>query len=288
MLTLPARGSLCSGFVFQTFNLLSSMTALENVEMPMILAGELSATDRRSRAMELLNSVGMGSRLNHHPSQLSGGEQQRVTIARSMANEPEILLLDEPTGDLDTLNTAIVMKLLTDLNKNKKITLIMVTHDVGLKNFADRIVWMRDGKIVRVETVHPKMKMERFDELDAEIVALSSGHKRMAKVNDPGQNTVLRQPQDYATHPEHAKREAELYNFSSPRAFALTQDEFERQTGLRPAQDILPPPRSINVRAPTSSIPSEDVLVDVAPASVQLSDSGSLDPAGASGPDFLV
>jgi len=108
------------GFVFQTFNLISSLTALENVEMPMILAGDLNATERRQRAIELLESVGIGKRLDHFPSQLSGGEQQRVTIARAMANKPDILLLDEPTGDLDTVNSLIVLKLLTDLNKQQK------------------------------------------------------------------------------------------------------------------------------------------------------------------------
>jgi len=140
------------GFVFQTFNLLSSLTALENVEMPMILSGKLSTTERRQRAKALLDKVGMSPRLDHLPSQLSGGEQQRVTIARALANNPDILLLDEPTGDLDSVNTAIVMKLLTDLNK-EGITLVMVTHDVGLKFFADRIIWMRDGKIQKIEAV---------------------------------------------------------------------------------------------------------------------------------------
>jgi len=122
------------GFVFQTFNLLSSLTALENVEMPMILSGKLSSSERRIRAKGLLDKVGMSARLDHLPSQLSGGEQQRVTIARALANNPDILLLDEPTGDLDSVNTSIVMKLLTDLNK-EGITLVMVTHDVGLKFF---------------------------------------------------------------------------------------------------------------------------------------------------------
>jgi putative ABC transport system ATP-binding protein len=139
------------GFVFQTFNLLSSLTALENVELPMILAGRLSRSARRARAVELLTRVGMGARLNHLPNQLSGGEQQRVTIARAIANEPKLLLLDEPTGDLDTRNTIIVMKLLLELNRDDGITLVMVTHDVGLKSYANRVIWMRDGKIQRVE-----------------------------------------------------------------------------------------------------------------------------------------
>ena len=105
------------GFVFQTFNLLSTMTALENVMMPMILAGTLAKAAQREAAMKLLTSVGMAHRADHFPNQLSGGEQQRVTIARAMANEPKILLLDEPTGDLDSANTLIVMDLLLRLNK---------------------------------------------------------------------------------------------------------------------------------------------------------------------------
>lgn len=145
------------GFVFQTFNLLSNLTALENVMMPLILDGKFNAAERKKIATEKLEQMGMGERLNHVPSQLSGGEQQRVTIARSLVNNPSILLLDEPTGDLDTVNTAIVMKLLTNVN-SQGTTLVMVTHDVGLKYFADRIIWLRDGKIQRVEYVSSEKK----------------------------------------------------------------------------------------------------------------------------------
>jgi len=167
-----------TGFVFQTFNLLSSMTAQENVEMPMILSGKLTQSERQHKAKELLKIVGMGARLDHIPSQLSGGEQQRVTIARAIANDPELLLLDEPTGDLDTVNTLIVMKLLTKLNQERGITMVMVTHDVGLKGYADRIVWMRDGKIQRIETASKKKKKETIEKLNADLREIKNKKKK--------------------------------------------------------------------------------------------------------------
>lgn len=183
------------GFVFQTFNLLSSLTALENVEMPMILAGDLTGEERKARAISLLTKVGMSNRLNHHPSQLSGGEQQRVTIARAMANKPEILLLDEPTGDLDTANTAIVMKLLTQLNKDEGITLVMVTHDVGLKMFSDRVIWMRDGKIQRIESITENARQESHRKLDEEIDRIDK--KKAGLLPPSNTNTITRNPRDY-------------------------------------------------------------------------------------------
>ncbi|EGG15989.1 putative non-transporter ABC protein [Cavenderia fasciculata] len=189
------------GFVFQTFNLLSSLTALENVEMPMILLGELNAAERRERAISLLTKVGMKDRVDHVPSQLSGGEQQRVTIARAMANNPDILLLDEPTGDLDTVNTSIVMKLLTDLNRNDGVTLVMVTHDVGLKMYSDRVIWMRDGKIQRIETVNPLSKKEQFEKLYREIDHIQSSQKggvhSVITNNNNKKVTEVRRPIDY-------------------------------------------------------------------------------------------
>eukprot|EP00286_Rhodomonas_abbreviata_P013881 CAMPEP_0181334800 /NCGR_PEP_ID=MMETSP1101-20121128/26469_1 /TAXON_ID=46948 /ORGANISM="Rhodomonas abbreviata, Strain Caron Lab Isolate" /LENGTH=293 /DNA_ID=CAMNT_0023444833 /DNA_START=67 /DNA_END=945 /DNA_ORIENTATION=- len=146
------------GFVFQTFNLISQLTALENVEVPLTLHGSLSKPERRARCKELLKAVGMGDRLGHVPSQMSGGEQQRVTIARAIVNWPEILLLDEPTGDLDTKNTDIVMRILVELNRKHGITMVMVTHDVHLREFADRILHMRDGKVAREELIPREKK----------------------------------------------------------------------------------------------------------------------------------
>jgi len=138
-------------FVFQTFNLLSSLTAVENVELPMILEGKLSRSEARRRAINLLEKVGLKERINHFPNQLSGGEQQRVTIARALSNNPKILLLDEPTGDLDTKNTDLIMQIIVDLNIKDGITVVMVTHDIGLKNFATKVVRMLDGKIHKIE-----------------------------------------------------------------------------------------------------------------------------------------
>lgn len=139
------------GFVFQQFNLISSMSALENVSLPMVLDGTRSKPEIEARARMLLDKVGIGARCTHIPSQLSGGEQQRVTIARAIANSPDILLLDEPTGDLDTKNGHLIMQLLLDLNRRENVTMIMVTHDNDLRLFANRIVHMMDGKILRIE-----------------------------------------------------------------------------------------------------------------------------------------
>ncbi|MBL8769913.1 MAG: ABC transporter ATP-binding protein [Phenylobacterium sp.] len=137
------------GFVFQSFQLLPRLTALQNVELPMIYAGAAPA-ERRARARELLERVGLGSRMGHRPTQLSGGQQQRVAIARSLANRPDLLLADEPTGALDTHTGEEVLKLFHELNADG-LTLAIVTHDPDVANEAHRRVAFRDGLIVSDE-----------------------------------------------------------------------------------------------------------------------------------------
>ncbi|HEY5532400.1 MAG TPA: ABC transporter ATP-binding protein [Candidatus Anoxymicrobiaceae bacterium] len=142
------------GFVFQKFNLLARTTALTNVELPLLYAGT-GAIERHRRATEALNNVGLGHRLGHYPSQLSGGEQQRVAIARALINNPQIIMADEPTGNLDTRSGIEIMTILQELN-GKGITLVLVTHEHELAEHGDRIVMLRDGAIVGQEAITEK------------------------------------------------------------------------------------------------------------------------------------
>ena len=135
------------GFVFQSFNLLPRLTALENVALPLMF-GRVSGRERLTRARALLEQVGLAGRLNHRPTQLSGGEQQRVAIARSLVAEPALLLADEPTGNLDTTTGGDIMTLLKALNVERGLTLLVVTHDPKVAAFADRIIRLRDGRVV--------------------------------------------------------------------------------------------------------------------------------------------
>jgi putative ABC transport system ATP-binding protein len=136
------------GFVFQFFNLIPRLSARENVELSMSIAG-LSKTDRRKRAEDLLEVVGLKDRMNHKPSELSGGQRQRVAIARALANDPSFLLMDEPTGNIDSKTANEVMDLVEDLNTKKGVTIIMITHDQQLATRANRIVRMLDGTIIQ-------------------------------------------------------------------------------------------------------------------------------------------
>lgn len=138
------------GFVFQSFNLLARTTALANVELPMIYAG-MSSRERRKRAAESLELVGLGNRLDHKPNELSGGQQQRVAIARSLINRPKLILADEPTGNLDTKTSDEIMRLFQQLNRERGMTIVFVTHDPETADYCQRIIHIRDGQIERDE-----------------------------------------------------------------------------------------------------------------------------------------
>ncbi len=136
------------GFVFQSFNLLARTSSLENVELPMFYSHPLiSLRERRARAVQTLQRVGLGERLGHHPSQLSGGQQQRIAVARALVNRPELVLADEPTGNLDTRTSIEIMGLFQELN-DSGITLLMVTHELDIAAYCKRIVVMRDGQVI--------------------------------------------------------------------------------------------------------------------------------------------
>jgi putative ABC transport system ATP-binding protein len=136
------------GFVFQSFNLIPRTTALHNVEMPLIYAG---APNRRPRALEALEAVGLANRADHQPTELSGGQQQRAAIARALVTDPAILLADEPTGNLDSASSVEIMKLLLELNEQHLRTIVLITHERDIASFAKRTVELRDGLIVRDE-----------------------------------------------------------------------------------------------------------------------------------------
>ena len=138
------------GFVFQFFNLLPSLTAEENVLLPALIAGDAGEAVRH-RSRELLELVGLGPRVGHLPSELSGGEQQRVSIARALLREPELILADEPTGNLDSRSSAEILALMRELSDTQEQTLVMVTHDPGAAAIADRVVFLRDGRVAGEE-----------------------------------------------------------------------------------------------------------------------------------------
>jgi putative ABC transport system ATP-binding protein len=131
------------GFVFQQFNLLASMTAWQNVELPLVYAG-ISRTERKERAMDALRRVGLAGRVHHRPGELSGGQQQRVAVARALVSEPDLILADEPTGNLDSVSAADVLRLMGELHETGR-TLMLITHDVEVASAAGRVVGIRDG-----------------------------------------------------------------------------------------------------------------------------------------------
>lgn len=134
------------GFVFQGYNLLARTSALHNVELPLIYKG-MPRAERQAAAIEALRKVGLEGRATHDPSELSGGQQQRVAIARALVGQPQVILADEPTGNLDTKTSVEIMEMLRDLNRNEGLTIVMVTHEADMAEYSDRLIWMVDGRI---------------------------------------------------------------------------------------------------------------------------------------------
>ncbi|HDI73979.1 MAG TPA: ABC transporter ATP-binding protein [Candidatus Korarchaeota archaeon] len=170
------------GFIFQFFNLIPTLTALENVELPMIFAGKLSEWEMRDRALELLDLVGLLDRANHRPSEMSGGQQQRVAIARALANDPTLVLADEPTGNLDSKTGAEVISLMEELNRETGKTFIIVTHDTNVARRTRKILYMVDGRLYEDPNEIPTFKEFRsredreklLSELEIEVEELLS------------------------------------------------------------------------------------------------------------------
>lgn len=148
---LPAIRREKVGFIFQDFNLINNMTALENVMAP-ILVSDMKRSEVLEKATDLIRQIGLIDRKDHLPKHMSGGEQQRVAIARALVNDPKVVFADEPTGNLDTTTGAEIMKLLRDINKSRGTTFIVVTHEEKLIQYGDRIVYLEDGRIRRIET----------------------------------------------------------------------------------------------------------------------------------------
>ncbi len=151
------------GFIFQAFNLIGDLSVFENVELPLTYRDGMSKSERRDRAMEALERVGMAHRVKHFPGQLSGGQQQRVAVARALVGKPSILLADEPTGNLDSKNGEAVMTLLDELHKGGS-TICMVTHDMRYAEFAGRKIFMFDGRVVDEETLQ-RLRVEEDQRL---------------------------------------------------------------------------------------------------------------------------
>ncbi|MFX0124977.1 MAG: ABC transporter ATP-binding protein [Candidatus Hodarchaeota archaeon] len=151
------------GFIFQFYNLVASLTAFENVELAAKLTNP--SDEARKITKELLEEVGLGDKGNKFPAQLSGGEQQRVAIARALAKKPKILLADEPTGNIDSETTGKILKLLQRVNEYHNVTIMLVTHNVGISTLADRVIYLRDGKIFGTSKYDPAKEKEFWEEL---------------------------------------------------------------------------------------------------------------------------
>ena len=148
------------GFVFQQFNLLPNLTAIENVMLPMVFQGT-PQEKRKKRAKELLTSLDLEKRVFHKPSELSGGEQQRIAIARALANDPEIIVADEPTGNLDSTTGTMIMEILINLHQKEKKTIIVVTHDPNIAGYTEEIINIKDGQIVHNHLIAKKVLWEK-------------------------------------------------------------------------------------------------------------------------------
>lgn len=159
------------GFVFQSYNLMNSMTALENVEFPLVFK-RIPPKKRKKMAREMLDKVGLKTRLGHKPKQMSGGQQQRVGIARAFVAKPEIVFADEPTGNLDTKTTMEVMDLIKEVARTNHQTIVMVTHDRRLAEFADKIIHILDGKIQSIDYLNSEKKMDKESVEAAQVPGL--------------------------------------------------------------------------------------------------------------------
>ncbi len=175
------------GHVFQTMNLIPTLTAAENVELPMVALG-VSRNERIKRVEELVDVVGLRDRMSHKPGELSGGEQQRIALAAALANDPPLILADEPTGELDTVNARIVVEYLSQVNKEMKKTILMVTHDPAISRVADRILRIQDGVIqvdavsagaeIDIPTSYIDMLRNRIDEIDKQLIDLETSFRK--------------------------------------------------------------------------------------------------------------
>lgn len=209
------------GFVFQSYNLLNSMTALENVEFPLVFK-RVPSKKRRRMAKDMLVKVGLGGRINHRPKQMSGGQQQRVGIARAFVAKPEIVFADEPTGNLDTKTTMEVMKLIKQIAKDNRQTIVMVTHDPRLADFADKIIHILDGKIQSVELIeHP---IDAFPEPQAAGEAAPQG----AETKEPLEETAAPEDAGVKEKPQEETRAAVV---------TAPEETKERGQGKAPAQE---------------------------------------------------